>query len=282
MIDMREIGPSYYFAPPRVFENLLTQVMIRMEDAGRDQTAHVPFLHGRGQALWRGDPRRQAGVRTGPAALCAGQPAGLRPAAQRAGHEPHPRRLYGGCRHRPRPVPLLPLDRHQPQAVLWPDRNLRLRLPAAGSPDQVRLRRQAGAGVEVKIADNGEILVQRPDAAQGVLQAPRCHGRVDRRRRLFPYRRRRLPRRGRPPQDHRPRQGCRQARRTARCSRPTIIENKLKFFQYIKEAVASATIATWSVPSSTSTWARSATGPNGVASPMPATPTWPPSPRFID
>jgi long-chain acyl-CoA synthetase len=34
MIDMREIGPTYYFAPPRVFENLLTQVTIRMEDAG--------------------------------------------------------------------------------------------------------------------------------------------------------------------------------------------------------------------------------------------------------
>lgn len=33
--DLREIGPTYYFAPPRVFENLLTQVMIRMEDAGR-------------------------------------------------------------------------------------------------------------------------------------------------------------------------------------------------------------------------------------------------------
>ncbi|MDG1739669.1 MAG: AMP-binding protein [Paracoccaceae bacterium] len=33
--DLREIGPSYYFAPPRVFESLLTQVMIRMEDAGR-------------------------------------------------------------------------------------------------------------------------------------------------------------------------------------------------------------------------------------------------------
>jgi long-chain acyl-CoA synthetase len=32
--DLREIGPTYYFAPPRVFENLLTQVMIRMEDAG--------------------------------------------------------------------------------------------------------------------------------------------------------------------------------------------------------------------------------------------------------
>ena len=35
MGDLREIGPTYYFAPPRVFENLLTQVMIRMEDASR-------------------------------------------------------------------------------------------------------------------------------------------------------------------------------------------------------------------------------------------------------
>jgi long-chain acyl-CoA synthetase len=33
MMDMREIGPTYYFAPPRVLENLLTTVSIRMEDA---------------------------------------------------------------------------------------------------------------------------------------------------------------------------------------------------------------------------------------------------------
>src|SRR5438876_1552681 len=31
--DLREIGPTFYFAPPRVFENMLTRVMIRMEDA---------------------------------------------------------------------------------------------------------------------------------------------------------------------------------------------------------------------------------------------------------
>ena len=31
--DLREIGPTYYFAPPRVFETQLTNVMIRMEDA---------------------------------------------------------------------------------------------------------------------------------------------------------------------------------------------------------------------------------------------------------
>ncbi len=33
MTDMREVGPTYYFAPPRVLEALLTQVSIRMEDA---------------------------------------------------------------------------------------------------------------------------------------------------------------------------------------------------------------------------------------------------------
>ncbi len=31
--DLREIGPSYFFAPPRFFEGLLTNVMIRIEDA---------------------------------------------------------------------------------------------------------------------------------------------------------------------------------------------------------------------------------------------------------
>ncbi|MEM9012906.1 MAG: AMP-binding protein [Pseudomonadota bacterium] len=34
-MDLREIGPTYFFAPPRFFEGLLTSVTIRMEDAGR-------------------------------------------------------------------------------------------------------------------------------------------------------------------------------------------------------------------------------------------------------
>ena len=34
-IDLREIGPTYYFAPPRVFEGMLTSVSIRMEDAAK-------------------------------------------------------------------------------------------------------------------------------------------------------------------------------------------------------------------------------------------------------
>ncbi len=32
--DLRELGPTYFFAPPRIFESLLTMVTIRMEDAG--------------------------------------------------------------------------------------------------------------------------------------------------------------------------------------------------------------------------------------------------------
>ena len=39
MADMREIGPTYYFAPPRVLEALLTQVSIRMEDASAPKRA---------------------------------------------------------------------------------------------------------------------------------------------------------------------------------------------------------------------------------------------------
>ena len=34
-IDLREIGPTYYFAPPRVWEAMLTQLMVRMQDADR-------------------------------------------------------------------------------------------------------------------------------------------------------------------------------------------------------------------------------------------------------
>lgn len=33
--DRREIAPTYFFAPPRVFEAMLTSIMVRMEDAGK-------------------------------------------------------------------------------------------------------------------------------------------------------------------------------------------------------------------------------------------------------
>jgi long-chain acyl-CoA synthetase len=44
--DRREIGPSSFFAPPRVFENMLTQIMVRMEDAGPTKKAMFKYFLG--------------------------------------------------------------------------------------------------------------------------------------------------------------------------------------------------------------------------------------------
>ncbi|MSQ59755.1 MAG: long-chain fatty acid--CoA ligase [Betaproteobacteria bacterium] len=46
MTDLREIGPTYYFGPPRVFENLLTQVTIRMDDAAPIKRAMFHYFMG--------------------------------------------------------------------------------------------------------------------------------------------------------------------------------------------------------------------------------------------
>ena len=63
MTDLREIGPTYYFAPPRVFEIQLTNVMIRMEDAGRLKK-------------WMFDKAMAHAKRVGPA-LLSGEPVGF-------------------------------------------------------------------------------------------------------------------------------------------------------------------------------------------------------------
>ncbi len=57
--DMREIGPTYYFAPPRIFENMLTSVSIRMEDASAFKQKMFHYFMGvakkTGVALINGD-----------------------------------------------------------------------------------------------------------------------------------------------------------------------------------------------------------------------------------
>lgn len=44
MLDLREIGPTFYFAPPSIFESMLTLVMIRMEDAGAIKRAMFRYF----------------------------------------------------------------------------------------------------------------------------------------------------------------------------------------------------------------------------------------------
>ena len=70
LTDLREIGPTYYFAPPRIFETMLTQVMIRMEDASplKRRMFHAFMDHAKrvgprlldGQAVGLGDKLKYA------------------------------------------------------------------------------------------------------------------------------------------------------------------------------------------------------------------------------
>jgi long-subunit acyl-CoA synthetase (AMP-forming) len=57
MTDLREIGPTYYFAPPRVFEKPADHGDDPHGGCRRAQAQHVPLLHGGGQALRRRHPR---------------------------------------------------------------------------------------------------------------------------------------------------------------------------------------------------------------------------------
>ncbi|WP_073013654.1 AMP-dependent synthetase/ligase [Roseibium suaedae] len=43
-VDRLEIAPTYFFAPPRVFENMLTAIMVKMEDAGRTKKKMFDFF----------------------------------------------------------------------------------------------------------------------------------------------------------------------------------------------------------------------------------------------
>ncbi|NRB01313.1 MAG: AMP-binding protein, partial [Rhodobacteraceae bacterium] len=50
-IDLREIAPTYFFAPPRFFEMLLTTIMIRMEDAGRTKKRMFDYFMAHAKAV---------------------------------------------------------------------------------------------------------------------------------------------------------------------------------------------------------------------------------------
>ena len=51
--DLKEIGPTYFFAPPRIWETILTTVMIRVEDAAWPKRTLVRFFLDLAQDLER-------------------------------------------------------------------------------------------------------------------------------------------------------------------------------------------------------------------------------------
>jgi long-chain acyl-CoA synthetase len=53
LADLKEIGPTYFFAPPRIWESLLTTVMVRIEDCAWPKRTLVQFFLGLAQAIER-------------------------------------------------------------------------------------------------------------------------------------------------------------------------------------------------------------------------------------
>jgi long-chain acyl-CoA synthetase len=60
--DRREIGPTYVFAPPRVFESILTLTMVRIEDASALKRRMFRFFIGHANKVGERMLNREPGV----------------------------------------------------------------------------------------------------------------------------------------------------------------------------------------------------------------------------
>ncbi|MDM0117731.1 AMP-binding protein [Variovorax sp. J22R133] len=181
MNDMREIGPSYYFGPPRTFEGLLTAVSIRMEDAaapkrwlyakfmalaqrvgadimnGATVSFGDRFMYAIGNALVYGPLRNVLGMSRIRVAYTAGAAIGPDLFRFYRSIGVNLKQFYGQT---------------ETCAYVCLQRDGKVKLQTVGS---------AAPGMELRIADNGEVLVRgvsvlkeyykRPDATAEVLDS---------------------------------------------------------------------------------------------------------------
>ena len=142
---------------------MLTRVMIRMEDAGFLKRQLFHYFIGVARRYGEAILNQPAGAAARPAALCARQCAGLWAAEERARPVARARRLYRGRGDRARSVLVLPLARHEPEAALRPDRGVPLSSPRSRTAqiysDTVG---PALPNVDIRIADNGEVQFKSP------------------------------------------------------------------------------------------------------------------------
>ncbi|MBX3521535.1 MAG: AMP-binding protein [Xanthobacteraceae bacterium] len=170
--DRREIGTSYAFAPPRVYENLLTLTMVRMEDAGRVKHAmfHYFLKHARkwgekilnkepvplgarllywlGEILVYGPMKNRYGFTRVRVAYTAGEAIGPEIFRYYRSLGVNLKQLYG-----------------QTEASVYitaqPDGEIYADTVGKPSPD-----------VEIKIEDNGEVLFRSPGVFAGYYKEP--------------------------------------------------------------------------------------------------------------
>ena len=235
-IDLREIGPSYYFAPPRIFEGMLTSVSIRMEDAsplkqwmyakamdvarrvggdildGKSVGAMDKLKYQLGNFFIYGPLRNAMGLSRIRVAYTAGAAIGPELFRFFRSIGINLKQLYGQT---------------ETCAYVCLQRDRQVELSSVG---------QAAPGIELKIAENGEVLVKgvsvlkeyykRPDATAEVIDANGYFhtgdaGVIDASGQLRIIDR------------------AKDVGKTSRGAMfaPNYIENKLKFFPHIKEAV---------------------------------------------
>ena len=177
-IDLKEVGPTYYFAPPRVFEGLLTSVMIRMEDAsaikrkmfhyfmdvarkvgpalmdGKPVSGTDRLLYSLGNVLVYGPLRNTLGFSRVRVAYTAGEAIGPDLFTFYRSIGINIKQLYGSTE----------------TAVfvcLQPDHQARA--DTVGVPCD---------GVEIKLSDTGEILVKSPGLLKGYYKNPEATAEV--------------------------------------------------------------------------------------------------------
>ena len=235
-IDLREIGPSYYFAPPRIFEGMLTSVSIRMEDAsplkqwmyakamdvarrvgsdildGKSVGAIDRLKYQLGNFFIYGPLRNAMGLSRIRVAYTAGAAIGPELFRFFRSIGINLKQLYGQT---------------ETCAYVCLQRDGQVELSSVG---------QAAPGIELKLADNGEVLLKgvsvlkeyykRPDATAEVIDADGYFhtgdaGVIDASGQLRIIDR------------------AKDVGKTSRGAMfaPNYIENKLKFFPHIKEAV---------------------------------------------
>jgi long-chain acyl-CoA synthetase len=165
--DLKEIGPTYFFAPPRIWENLLTTVMVRIEDAARPKRALVHFfldlaqdlerrrLTGRPTSAWRrllyplgrvlvyGPLRDNLGLRRVRRAYTAGEAIGPEIFVFFRALGINVKQLYG-------------MTEASVFITIQHDGDVRLDTVGTPLPD-----------VEVRISDTGEVMYRSPGVFQG-------------------------------------------------------------------------------------------------------------------
>jgi long-chain acyl-CoA synthetase len=170
--DLKEIGPTYFFAPPRIWETILTNVMIRLEDAAWLKRKLVSFFLDVGQDLERRRLAGQAPSRWRQALYPLGRLVVYAPltdnlgmrrirVAYTAGEAIGPeifvffralginvKQLYGMT---------------ESSALIAIQRDGDVRLDTVGTPLP---------GVEIRIAPDGEVLFRSPGVFQGYFKNP--------------------------------------------------------------------------------------------------------------